>query len=538
MTTMSPQNPDSSNSDAVEAVPSPETVEAVNSTDETSAAAEPSQDAPSEDTAAAQASAASPAQDAEDTAVADEPVQGHESAAAEAAAPAPTPAAVAPKPSAPSPASMRPHPPTVAAPTLPVASESMKFGRVAEDGTVFVITPDGEREVGSYPDATHDEALAYFARKYDELNASAVLLLQRVVQTDLTVHDGHEGLRALREQVSGAHVVGDLAQLDATVEQIATALKAKAQVEGEARAAARAESAAKREALVAEAEKIAAQPVEKVQWKQSTARMRVLLDEWKAMQRDTTKLDKPTENALWQRFSAARNGFDKARRSHFAKLDEQHSAAKTEKLRLIAEAEKLATSKDWGQTATAFKRLMGEWKRAGRSSRADDDALWERFKTAQDSFFNAKDEVTAAENEQFEANLVVKEDLLKQAQALLPVKNLGATKAALRNLQDKWDAAGKVPRKDIERLEKAMRAVETTIREAEDSKWKRVDPEVAARAQSMVDQLEKAVADLQADLAKAEAAGNAKKVAEAKSALEARQAWLEQARRGLQESGR
>ncbi|NNG40822.1 DUF349 domain-containing protein [Flexivirga sp. ID2601S] len=466
-------------------------------------------------------------------------------AASEPATPATDqPAApAAPRPAPPSPASIKPHPPAApavpAAPAAPTAAtNSASFGRVAEDGTVFVRTPDGEREVGSYPDATHEEALAYFARKYDELAASANLLLQRVVQTDLSVHDGHEGLRALREQIGSAHVVGDLAQLDATVEQIATALKAKAQVEGEARATARAAAAEQREAVVAEAEQIAAQPVEKVQWKQSTARMRALLDEWKNLQRSGAKLDKPTENALWQRFSAARNGFDKTRRSHFARLDEEHAAVKQRKERLIAEAERLSTSKEWGSTASAFKRLMGEWKQAGRASRADDDKLWARFKAAQDAFFNAKDEVAAVENKEFEANLAVKEELLKEAQALLPVKNVGATKAALHKIQDKWDAAGKVPRKDMDRIEKAMRRVETAVREADDSKWKKTDPELAARAQSMVDQLEKAVADLETELAQAREKGNDKAVKELQESLKARQAWLEQARGGLQDSGR
>lgn len=460
--------------------------------------------------------------------------------------PTPSPAAAAPRPTPPSPAAMKPHPPTAptaAAPQAPVAapaaaSNSASFGRVAEDGTVFVRTPDGEREVGSYPDAGHDEALAYFARKYDEIAAAANLLLQRVVQTDLPVHDGQEALRALREQVGEAHVVGDLAQLDSTVEQIAIALKAKAQVEGEARATARAEAAEQREKLVVEAEQIAAQPTEKVQWKSSTARMRELLDEWKNLQRSGAKLDKPTENALWQRFSHARNGFDKTRRSHFARLDEEHGAVKERKEQLIAEAERLATSKDWGQTASAFKRLMGEWRQAGRASRHDDDKLWARFKKAQDSFFAAKDEVVAEENQAFEANLEVKEQLLKEAQALLPVKNLAAAKSALHSIQDRWDTAGKVPRKDINRIEQAMRKVETAVRDAEDSKWQKTDPELAARAQSMVDQLESAVADLEADLAKAREKGNEKKIKELEDSLKARQAWLEQARGGLQDSSR
>ncbi|GAB3584309.1 DUF349 domain-containing protein [Calidifontibacter terrae] len=441
-----------------------------------------------------------------------------------------------PRPGVPTPAAMKPHAPVAAmagspAPAAPAMSSSnaATFGRVAEDGTVFVRTPDGEKEVGSYPEATHDEALAYFARKYDEIAASATLLLQRVVQTDLSVSDGRTALKGLREQVDSANVVGDLAALDATVEQIETALTAKAQVENQQRAEAKAAALAKREAVVAEAEEIAGQPVNKVHWKQSTARMRELLDEWKTLQRGGARLDKETENSLWQRFSHARNGFDKTRRSHFAKLDDEHSSAKSEKTRLVAEAEKLSTSTEWGPTAGAFKRLMSQWKDAGRASRSDDDALWNRFKAAQDAFFNAKDEVVAAENVEFESNLKVKEELLTQAQALLSIKDLGRQKAALRDLQEKWDAAGKVPRKDIERMERAMRKVEQTVRDAEDNQWQRTDPELTARAQSMVDQLESAIADLQKKRAKADPA----KAAKLDEEISAKQTWLEQARRGL-----
>ena len=423
-----------------------------------------------------------------------------------------------------------------AAPAIP-ASNAATFGRVAEDGTVFVRTPDGEREVGSYPDAGPDAALAYFARKYDELAASAALLLQRVVQTDLTAGAGGEQLKHLRTSVREGRVVGDLAALDATLEQIATALKAKGQVEGEARSAARQVALRAREALVSEAEKIAAVPERSMQWKTSTARMRELLDEWKSAQRSGARLEKSSENALWTRFSAARNGFDKARRSHFATLDDEHTQAKARKRELVAEAEKLATSTEWGPTAGAFKRLMSEWKSAGRASRADDDKLWERFKAAQDAFFHAKDEVVAAENVEFEANLVVKEAILKEAEAILPVKDLAAAKSSLRGIQDRWDAAGKVPRKDVERLEKAMRRVETTVRDAENTRWKKTDPEIAARASSMVAQLERAVADLQADLDKATSAGDERKAAQIRESLTARQAWLDQARGGAAEFG-
>jgi Domain of Unknown Function (DUF349) len=463
--------------------------------------------------------------------------------AADADAEVATPAAEAekpkPAPAVPTPAAMSIPSPASLAGRLhgSAAPKPSKHGRVDESGTVFVLTAEGEREVGSYPGATHAEALAYFTRKYDELFASADLLLQRVTHTDLSAREASEGLAKLRDQSAEARVVGDLAALDARVAEIAAAVDAKKATESVERSAAREAGKAKREELVLEAEKIAGQPEAKIQWKTSGTRMRALLDEWKALQRSGPKLDRESETALWQRFSAARNSFDKARRVYFAQLEDTQSEARSLKEQLVKEAEALASSKDWSATATAFKRLMDRWREAGRTSRSDDDALWARFKTAQDSFFNAKDEIVAAENEEFKANLVVKEALLAEAEALLPVTDVEAAKATLRVIQEKWERAGKVPRPDVERLEKTMRRVEQTVRETDEKRWASINPEAAARAQSLVDQLEKAVDGLRTDLEKAEASGNARKTADARSALEAREQWLAQARAGVQEFG-
>src|SRR5665648_76520 len=234
------------------------------------------------------------------------------------------------------------------------APKPSEHGRVDESGTVFVRTPDGEREVGSYPGASHAEALGYFTRKYDELLASVDLLLQRVTHTDLSAREGSEGLAKLREQTTDARVVGDLAVLDTRIAQIAAAVAAKKATEGVERSAAREVGRAKREELGLEAETIAGHAEAKTQWKTSGARMRALLDEWKSLQRTGPKLDRESEIALWRRFSAARNSFDKARRVYFAKLEDTQSEARSVKEQLVKEAEVLATSTDWSSTCLLY----------------------------------------------------------------------------------------------------------------------------------------------------------------------------------------
>jgi hypothetical protein len=414
-------------------------------------------------------------------------------------------------------------------------SDSVRHGRVGEDGTVYVVAADGtERAVGSYPGATPEEALAYFARKFDELAASAELLAQRLAHTEVSAHDARQSLAHLKEQIGEAHVVGDLAALEATVASLDTAVSTKSAAETKARAAAKAEATEQREKLVAEAEALAATEPARMQWKQASARVRELLDEWKNHQRSGPRLDKDTEAAMWKRFSHARTAFDKARKAWFARLDDEHGQAKATKEALVKEAEALATSTDWGSTAGAFKRLMQDWKRAGRASRSDDDALWGRFKAAQDAFFDAKDAIVAAEEAEYADNLVVKEALLVEAEALtVDEAHLDRAKADLRRIQERWEAAGKVPRDDVRRVEGRLRAVEQQVRDLEDRQWKRSDPELAARAQSMADQLERAVQGLEADLAAAQAAGDDRRAATIESELATKRLWLDSARGNL-----
>ncbi|GAA3614592.1 DUF349 domain-containing protein [Marihabitans asiaticum] len=453
------------------------------------------------------------------------------------ATPSPQPT---PRPAAPSPAAMAkmaPRRPTPAAAPAPVTSDhsaSAEFGRVGEDGTVYVREGDGERAVGSYPGADAAEALQYFARKYDELYASAVLLRRRLDAPEVSAKEVADGLSSLKAHTEKPDVVGDLAALSALVTEVETGVAAHRERERAERAEAKKVAAAEREGIVEQAEAVAAQPEDQIRWKDSTARMRELLEQWKTHQKAGVRLDKDVENALWQRFSKARNSFDKGRRAHFSELEATRGESKGRKEELVAEAERLATSTDWGPTAGAFKRLMQEWRRAGRAGRKDDDALWERFRTAQDSFFSAKDAEQEREDESYRPNLEVKEKLLTEAKALLPIKDLDATKAALRSIQQRWEDAGKVPRGDVDRMEKGLRSVEQAVRDAEDTRWTRSDPEKSARANSLVAQLEAKVTELEAQI---EAATDDRRRARLQEQLDSTQGLLAMARAGADDLG-
>ncbi len=205
------------------------------------------------------------------------------------------------------------------------------------------------------------------------------------------------------------------------------------------------------------------------------------------------------------------------------------------KERLATEAEALADSTEWGPTAGRYRDLMRDWKAAGPAPKDVDDQLWKRFRGAQDTFFGARDATNAALDAEFAENAVVKDALIVEAEQLVPVTDVDAAKKAFRDIADRWDAAGKVPRDRMKELEGRIRAVENAIRAVEDDQWKRSDPEKSARANDMVSKLEDAIAEVEANLAKARAAGNDKKVKDLEDNLESRQAFLEMARRASQD---
>ncbi|GAA4530962.1 DUF349 domain-containing protein [Nonomuraea ferruginea] len=402
------------------------------------------------------------------------------------------------------------------------------WGRVDDDGTVYVRTAEGERAVGSWQAGEPEEALAYFHRKYDELAGQVQLLEQRVRGTDLAPAQAEASIVKLREAVADAHAVGDLGALTARLDGL-TALVAQRREELKAaREVARAEARAVKERIVAEAERIAE---ETTHWKSGGERLRQLVEEWKAADR----IDRVTEAQLWKRLSTARTAFAKRRKAYFATLDEQREGVRATKEAIVAEAEAIADSTDWGQTAAVYRDLMQRWKSAGRASREVEDELWGRFKAAQDQFFQARSAVFAERDASLAANAQVKEELLIEAEKLLPVTDVRTARGQLRHILERWEAAGPVPREHRDRLEGGLRKVDEAVRKAEDAEWKRSNPEARARAQSTVDQLRTSIEQLEKRLAKAQAAGRAKDVKEAEEAITARRAWLEEAERTLAE---
>jgi hypothetical protein len=400
-----------------------------------------------------------------------------------------------------------------------------EWGRVAEDGTVFVRTSTGERAVGQWPDASPDEAMAFFTRRYEGLALEVDLLERRVRTGKLSPEEAAGAMRKVRSLLTDAQAVGDLEGLLARVDALESVVATRREERKAERARRLEEARQVKEQIAVEAEQIAAG----TDWRHGANRLRELLDRWKALPR----LERSADDALWRRFSGARTAYTRRRKQHFAELNEKRDAAKVVKEKLAAEAEALAGSTDWGPTAARFRDLMRQWKAAGPTHKPADDALWARFRGAQDTFFTARDAANTELDKEFAANQQVKEGLLAEAEKLLPVTDVRAAREAFRDIAARWDKAGKVPRSAMKDLEGRLRRVENAVRSAEDDRWRRSNPEARARAADTVAQLESSLADLESQREAAAARGNDRKATEAERAIEARRSWLTQARRAL-----
>jgi hypothetical protein len=398
-----------------------------------------------------------------------------------------------------------------------------EWGRVAEDRTVYVRTVDGERPVGQFPEGSPEEALAFFTKRYDELAGSVHLLEQRVQAALVSPDEAAEAVKAMRVQVVEANAVGDLTALVGRLDALGPVISVQRQARKAERDQKVAAARTDKERIVGDAEKIA----EGDDWRNGANRLRQLLDEWKALPR----IDRASDDRLWRRFSAARTSYTRRRKSHFAEQNEKRDAARLVKQRLVKEAEGLATSTDWGATASAYRDLMREWKAAGPAPRDVEDQLWGRFRGAQDTFFGARDEAMALQDSEFAANAEAKEKLLVEAEALVPVTDVDAARRTIRELSERWDAIGKVPRDMIRPLEDRMKAVEQAIRSIEQEQWRRTDPAKSARADDMVAKLQDAIAKVEKDLESARSTGDQKKVTELEENLASRRSFLEMAQR-------
>jgi hypothetical protein len=394
-----------------------------------------------------------------------------------------------------------------------------EYGRVDSENNVYVIEPNGERKVGQYPNVSPEEALAHFVGKFEAL-VGAVKLLEQRVNKKADADSISKAAAKLTVDLVDANAVGDLQSLRervlALAPRIQDLLNSKKAVNQEAAA----KALASREEIAAKAEALANGDLNKVIWKDLSAKMTVLFEEWQALQKTGARVPKAEADAIWKRFQTARNKVESAKRAFFAEAGNKAKAAKANKEAIVKQAEALVAK--GSDAVVEYRKLLDAWKVAGRTK--NDDELWKRFKEAGDAIYAAKGEqmaiVSASQGEALKAKLA----LLEEAKAIDPQKNLAEAKRLLASIQDRWEKAGRVAKTDLAKTEDKLRAIETAVKNAERDHWKSTDPAAKARKDDVTLKLEEAIAKIERELA---GATDKKKVSELTEALAARKSWLE-----------
>lgn len=398
-----------------------------------------------------------------------------------------------------------------------------EYSRVDENGNFYVLDAGVERLIGSQPAMTVDAALAFYTKKYEDLEASVRLLEQRV-KAKADVKSIQKSAQKLVGELESPAAIGNLQSLRDRVTAVSGSLTGLLEEAAAKQAVASAEALVAREAIVVAAEALAAKDPQKVNYKTGSAKMLELFTTWQTLQKSPAKVSKAKADELWQRFSKARNTFDSNKRQFFSAQDTLVKASKNAKSDLVAKAEALAET--GAEATSAYKDLLAAWKALPKTKTKADDSLWAKFKAAGDAIYAAKSEKMAADDIAFKANLEVKMALLEEAEKIDPSKDLAAAKTAMQSIQSRWEKAGKVPRDSIKKIEDRLKAVESKIKSFEADLWRKSDPATVDRTNSVRTQLETSIAKLEADLEKAKSGGDAKKIADATDALETKKAWL------------
>lgn len=404
---------------------------------------------------------------------------------------------------------------------------SNEYGRADEQGNVFLNTPNGEVKVGQYAAGDPAEGLAFFTKRFVDLKTEASLALTRLTEGKGSFDAINSLIERLKNTVTNPNALGPMSELDELATKLSMVLEEQKQQAQVKKAALKEQALKRREEIAALAQSLA----KSNSWKSTSEQFKSLLDEWKKL----ASFDRAKEQELWKQFSSARSSFDKARRAHFANLDKARGEANEAKTKLIKKANELADSKEWATTTAAFKKLMTEWKNLPRAAKAEEEKLWNSFKAAQDRFFDARNAANSERDVELKANLSVKQELAKLAEQILPIKNVDEAKAALREIQEKWEKAGHVPKADRDKIERRLKAVEDEVRKHVEDIWRKTKPEVIERANVLVSSFEKTLAKIEADIASALAKGDDKKAADLKAQQEKTKELLSAAQSGASE---
>lgn len=313
-----------------------------------------------------------------------------------------------------------------------LAAEGARWGHVDEEGNVRLQGTGEEpgRVIGKMKGKSPEAALASFALKFRQI-AQRVEDLEREMEAheDKTRYAGR--VRTLLGWVPKANALGDFDSLFARLNALEEA--ARAQME---------ENLRRKEEVVVRMEALA----DSTEWKQTAEVIKGLQAEWKTL----GPVPREHNDALWQRFRGAGNRFFERRKEHYETQEREHRENLQRKEELCARAEELCGSTEWKSTGDALKALQAEWKAVGPVPKEHNEAVWERFRKANDAFFERRQAHYSQADTDLQENLRRKEELVARAGELAESTDWRATAEVFKTLQAEWKAIGPVPKEQNE----------------------------------------------------------------------------------------
>lgn len=183
-------------------------------------------------------------------------------------------------------------------------------------------------------------------------------------------------------------------------------------------------------------------------WDEATKVVIALQDEWKTLGFAARKVNAD----LFTRFRKSCDEFFAKKAEFFKSMKEELSSNLQKKIALCEKAEALKDSTDWKKTADVLVALQKEWKTIGSVAKKQSDAVWKRFITACDAFFEAKNKQTNNTRKVEHENLKAKKEVISSINTILDDENETEGGKKVRELMKKWQEIGHVPFKEKDKI--------------------------------------------------------------------------------------
>ncbi|MDR0950658.1 MAG: DUF349 domain-containing protein [Candidatus Ancillula sp.] len=267
--------------------------------------------------------------------------------------------------------------------------EASKFGRIDQEGRVFVQLGTGEKNVGQYSTGEIDKTMDLYIRRFVDFEEKLDIFEQRLKSdtVSLTAPAIDIAMNNFKSFLQMKNAVGDFSKIEKRVEELAklgeerkeqNRIQRKAQIE---------EALKTLNTCVTNVESVISGDLERVNWKHASDVLDQNFDKWKEV-RGNLRLPEKQADELWTRFKVARDVIINNRREFQRKFRDNAKRVKSRKQVIIDEANKIKESENFDVTKKTFQRLLKTWKEIGRGGRKDDDKQWAQFKAAQDYFYS------------------------------------------------------------------------------------------------------------------------------------------------------